>query len=62
MKSTEEPIVVEQTYDVSIPDAWEAITVPDKMRAWFFPNIPSFEAEVGFETRFDVGHAMTRKQ
>ncbi|MBW8048840.1 MAG: SRPBCC domain-containing protein [Cytophagales bacterium] len=54
MKKTDEPIVVEQIYDTSIENVWDAITVLDKMKQWFFDNIASFEPVVGFETRFVV--------
>lgn len=54
MKTTEEPVIVEQTFDTSIEDVWEAITKVDRMHQWYFDNIPDFRAEVGFETRFDV--------
>ncbi len=54
MKKTDDPIVVEQSFDQSIEIVWDAITVLDKMKQWFFDNIPSFERVVGFETRFDI--------
>ncbi|MTI29585.1 SRPBCC family protein, partial [Xanthovirga aplysinae] len=54
MKNTEEPIVVEQSFDSSVENVWDAITVYNKMIKWFFPNLPSFEPVVGFETRFVV--------
>lgn len=54
MRTDEEPVVVEQTYAASVEDVWSAITQRDQMVQWYFDNIPSFEAAVGFETRFDV--------
>jgi len=33
---------------------WLAITDVGRMRQWFFDNIPAFEPEAGFETRFRV--------
>ena len=54
MKKTDEPIVVEQTFNASIETVWKAITDLDRMRQWYFENIPSFEPEVGFETQFGV--------
>lgn len=54
MRTDEEPVVVEQTYAASVEEVWNAITQVDRMRQWYFDNIPSFEPEVGFETRFDV--------
>ena len=54
MKKTEEPIVVEQIFDTSKENVWEAITILDKMKQWFFNNIEAFEPVVGFETRFTI--------
>ncbi len=54
MKKTDKPIIVEQTFDRLLKDVWEAITVLDKMKKWFFNNIPSFEPVVGFKTRFVI--------
>ena len=54
MKKNEEPIIVEQTFNVPIETVWDAITQIDQMRRWFFENIPSFKPEVGFETQFNV--------
>jgi uncharacterized protein YndB with AHSA1/START domain len=54
MKTTDKPIIVEQTFNVSLEQLWQAITDVVQMRQWFFENIPSFEPEVGFETRFNI--------
>lgn len=54
MKNTDKPIVVEQIFDVSITELWNAITELKQMKQWFFENIESFEPKVGFETRFVV--------
>lgn len=54
MKTTDKPVVVEQTFNVSLEQLWQAITDVTQMRQWFFESIPSFEPEVGFETRFIV--------
>ena len=54
MKKEEPPVVVEQTFDVPIMTVWRAITDPVQMRQWYFDNIPDFQADVGFETRFLV--------
>ena len=48
------PIIVEQDYDVDASTVWKAITNLEEMRQWYFPNIPAFEAVIGFETAFDV--------
>jgi len=54
VKANEEPIVVTQTFNASADTVWDAITVIDQMRQWYFSNIPAFEPEVGFETQFLV--------
>ena len=54
MKKSDPPIIVEQTYSVPRQRLWQALTVRDQMVQWFFDNIPAFEPEVGFETKFVV--------
>ena len=54
LKKNEDPIIVEQTFNTSVDSVWNAITVIDQMRQWYFENIPSFEPEIGFETQFNV--------
>ncbi len=54
MKITDEPIIVEQTFNASVETVWNAITELNQMRQWYFENIPAFKPEVGFETQFDV--------
>jgi uncharacterized protein YndB with AHSA1/START domain len=54
MKITDKPIVVEQTFDVSLVELWNAITELNQMRQWFFEIIEAFEPKVGFETKFVI--------
>ena len=54
MKTSEPPIVVQHVFDVPVYRVWNALTLPEEMRQWFFPNIPEYEAKVGFETQFTV--------
>lgn len=54
MKKLDDPIIIEQTFNSSLENVWDAISVLDKMKQWFFKNIESFEAVEGFETRFIV--------
>lgn len=49
-----EPIVVEETFDASLSEVWQAISDQDQMRQWFFETMGEFQPEVGFETQFDV--------
>jgi len=46
------PIIVQQTFDVSIETVWKAITDLGQMQQWYFTNVPDFKPEIGFETRF----------
>jgi uncharacterized protein YndB with AHSA1/START domain len=54
MKKSDDLIIVEETYPVSIDTLWRAVTEYDQMIQWYFNNIPDFKAEVGFETQFKV--------
>jgi uncharacterized protein YndB with AHSA1/START domain len=54
MKTSEEPVVVEQNFDRSIEDLWNALVRVDEMRQWYFDNIPDFQPEPGFTTEFVV--------
>lgn len=54
MKTSDDPIVVEQTFDTSLDTVWKSITEINLMRQWYFENIPAFKPEVGFETSFMV--------
>jgi len=54
MRVSDEPVVIERTFDATADAVWKAITELDRMRQWYFENIPSFEPEVGFRTQFSV--------
>lgn len=54
MIKLDDPIIIEQTFNSSLENVWDAISVLEKMKKWFFNNIASFEPKVGFETRFVV--------
>jgi uncharacterized protein YndB with AHSA1/START domain len=54
MKKTDPPVIIEQNFDVSTAQLWDALTQEDQMRQWFFENMETFEPEPGFETRFVV--------
>ncbi len=54
MKKSDDPIVVEETFDKPVETVWKAITEVDQMRQWYFDNIPDFKPELGFQTRFNV--------
>ncbi|MFT5749971.1 MAG: hypothetical protein ACI93S_001244 [Ancylomarina sp.] len=54
MNQEKNPVIVEQSFHVSVGKLWNAISELDLMRKWFFENIESFSPEVGFETQFKV--------
>lgn len=51
---SDNPIIVEQDFNVPVEKVWNAITNVSEMRHWFFDNIPVFRPEIGFETSFNV--------
>lgn len=54
MKKNDPLIVLSETYAATKVEVWKALTDLEEMKLWYFDNIPSFEAEVGFETSFPV--------
>lgn len=54
MKTTDSPIVIEQTYKANAQQLWHALTDLKQMQQWYFENLPSFKPKVGFETAFAV--------
>ena len=54
MKTTDDSIIFKRTYPKSISEVWIAISYLPKMHEWYFPEIPSFEARVGFKTQFNI--------
>lgn len=56
MKKTEPPILIEQDFTVSATRLWSALTEPDEMRQWFFPQMADFKAEEGFYTDFLISN------
>ncbi|AFL83683.1 hypothetical protein Belba_1044 [Belliella baltica DSM 15883] len=54
MKKSEAPILVRETFDLSIELLWSYLTERELMIQWYFENIPEFQAMLGFETEFEV--------
>ena len=50
----EDPVVIEQDFNQSVADVWNAIVKINEMQKWYFENIPDFKAELGFCTQFMV--------
>ena len=40
MKSTDSPIIIEETFKTSKEILWNALTKKEEMIQWFFENIP----------------------
>ncbi|WP_121809829.1 SRPBCC family protein [Mucilaginibacter kameinonensis] len=49
-----QPFVIERIYAAPIQKVWEAITVKEKMKEWYF-DLAEFKPEVGFEFQFIGG-------
>lgn len=49
-----QPFVIERVYSAPIQKVWEAITVNEKMKQWYF-DLADFKPEVGFEFEFTGG-------
>lgn len=54
MRKDDDPVIIEQSFNVDIQTVWNSITRIELMRKWYFENIPAFRPEVGFETQFNV--------
>lgn len=54
MSNKNQPIIVEQSFNKTKEQVWNAITDLKQMKQWFFENIPDFIPQVGFETKFNV--------
>ena len=51
---TQQPFVIERSYNASPAEAWKAITDKDQMKKWYF-DVSEFKPEVGFEFTFNGG-------
>ena len=47
-------VIVKEIICKPVDVVWRLVTELEYMRQWFFENIPSFEAKVGFQTEFNV--------
>jgi uncharacterized protein YndB with AHSA1/START domain len=48
------PFIIERRLNAPVSKVWDAITVNDQMKQWYF-KLPDFKAEVGFEFNFTGG-------
>jgi uncharacterized protein YndB with AHSA1/START domain len=49
-----QPLVIEQIYDAPVSKVWDAITINEQLKKWYF-QIPDFKPVVGFEFSFTGG-------
>jgi uncharacterized protein YndB with AHSA1/START domain len=53
-KMTNEPFVIERTFQAPVSKVWKAITDKNEMKQWYF-DLKEFKPEVGFEFQFEGG-------
>src|SRR6266480_6255839 len=53
LKSKNEPLVIERTFNAPAARVWSALTNNDEMKRWYF-DLKEFKPEVGFEFQFTV--------
>jgi uncharacterized protein YndB with AHSA1/START domain len=51
---TNEPIIIERTFNAPADKVWKALTNIDEIRQWYF-KLDEFRAEKGFEFEFEGG-------
>ena len=54
MKKTDKPVVLSQRFNAPITKVWNAITVLEEMKQWYFENIDAFAPELGTKSKFVV--------
>jgi uncharacterized protein YndB with AHSA1/START domain len=50
------PVIIEERFKSPLEKVWEAVTVKEKMKVWYF-DLKEFKPEVGFEFRFLAGES-----
>ncbi|GAB3274398.1 SRPBCC domain-containing protein [Larkinella harenae] len=56
------PLIKEFHYKVPREQVWRALTEPEQMKQWYFPQLRRFEPVVGFVFQFDDAGAEYRKE
>ena len=51
---TQEPFIIERTFNAPVEKVWQAITDKDQMKQWYF-DLPDFKPEQGLEFSFEGG-------
>ena len=51
---TNEPVIIERTFDAPIDKVWKALTNKNLMKEWYF-NLAEFKPVAGFEFSFEGG-------
>ena len=53
-KNTDQPVIVERTFNAPVSKVWKALTDKDEMKKWYF-DLAEFKAEKGFVFQFTGG-------
>ena len=56
------PLIKDLHYNVPIEKVWQALTVQDTMKKWYFPQLQQFKPVVGFKFQFDDDRAEYQKE
>lgn len=49
-----QPFIIERTFNAPIPKVWKALTDHEQMKEWYF-DIPDFKPEIDYEFQFLAG-------
>lgn len=58
----DKPFVLEAYFDATTEKVWQALTDLQAMKAWYFPQLKSFQPLVGFDMEFDDDGSLYKKQ
>jgi uncharacterized protein YndB with AHSA1/START domain len=53
MATTNEPLIIERTFNVPAVKVWKALTNAEQIKQWYF-DIKEFKPEVGFQFQFEA--------
>lgn len=56
------PLIVEQLYQASLEKVWHALTDQNALKIWYFPQLTTFEAIVGFDITFSDDGSLFKKE
>jgi uncharacterized protein YndB with AHSA1/START domain len=56
------PVVMEQVYDAAVDTVWRALSNPQAMRQWYFPQLKTFEPVAGSDFEFTDDGSQYKKE